>query len=133
MIFHHDIFLQASTSFNKIDTSPKDMYCQGSSLLPYFYQSPHIFPGDLLVTSSWLPDDNCLLTWFHFMISFLAFSTQLYSQELLVSSSLFAYNHLIFHMRTYLISFVSGNLCTRRDLPSIDHTSKDRSPSLATT
>ena len=116
MIFHHDIFLQVSTSFIQIDTSPNYMFFQGSSSLSDFCQSPHIFPGDLLVTSSWPMDDNSLLTWLHFMI----YSSLhlLYSQELPVSSSLFAYNHLIFHMRTYLISFVSGNLCTRRDPPS---------------
>ena len=62
MIFHHDIFLQASISSIQIDTSPNDMFCQGSSSLPEFYQSLHILPGDILVTSSWLPGDNCLLS-----------------------------------------------------------------------
>ena len=49
---------------------------------------------------------------------FLSFSTQLHSQGLPVSNSLFVYNHLIFHMRTYLILSVSGNLCTIRDSTS---------------
>ena len=34
------------------------MFCQGSSCLSDFHQSLHIFPGDLLVTSCWLSDDN---------------------------------------------------------------------------
>ena len=69
MIFHHEKFLWESTSFIQIDISPNDMFCQWSSSLPDFYQSLHILPGDILVTSSWLPNDNYLLTWLHFMIS----------------------------------------------------------------
>ena len=104
MIFHHDIFMQASTSFIQIDTSPNDMFCQGSSSLPDFCQSLHILPGDLLVTSSWLLDDKCLLTWFHFMI--FSFLHILHSQELtnfLVSHS---YTTTSYSMRIYYVDFI---------------------------
>ena len=94
-------------------------FCQRSSSLPNFRQSSHIFLGDLLVTSSWLPDGNCLLTWLHFMIS--PFLHVLHSQELTTFLVSCSYTTTSYSMRTYYVDFICP--CTDR-YSSIDHTSK---------
>ena len=127
MIFHHYIFMYALTSFIKIDTSPNDMFFQGSSSLPDFCQSLHIFLGDLLVTSSWLPNDTFLSTWLSFMIS--SFLHILHSQELTTFLVYFSYTTASYSMRTYYADFICQS--TERSF-FIDHTSKYGSLLLAT-
>ena len=81
------------------------MFCQGYSSLPDFYQSPHISPWDLLVTSSWFPDDNCLLTWLHFMISSLLYLHSFIPRNfqypipcLYTATSYFIWGHICFYL-----------------------------------
>ena len=114
MIYHYDIFLQASKSFILIDTSPNDIFFQGPSSLPDFYQSLHILPGDLLVTSSWLPVDNCLLSWLHFMIS--SFLHILHSQELTHFLVPRSYTTTSYSMRIYIM--LNPSVSAPRDPPS---------------
>ena len=95
---------------------------KGFSYLPDLCQSLHILPWDLLVTSSWLPDDNRLLTWLHFMISsflsphsFIPRNFQYLVPCLYTTTSYSIWGHIM------LISSVNDNLCIGRDTSKVHH------------
>ena len=83
------------------------MVFQGSSSLPKFYWSLHIFPGDLLVTSSWLR--MITASWHGFPSWSLPFFFHTASFPGTSSIQfLVCIQPLILHMRTYYVDFMTS-------------------------
>ena len=106
MVFHDGIFQFVSAYFIHIDTSPKDIHCQGSPSFSEFHLNLHIFSGDIIVKyiNRWML--VAFIVTYSTISSFL--SSHIFFEEVFAHSSSNFVNRFIFQMRTYYVDFIQS-------------------------